>query len=153
MSAPRDTAFALIEDIGTLLAADPALVAQFANPPDTTGTPRYFYLWAPQDCELPYLTANLTLRPGGREDPYQAGDFTLDIWDYSPTAARLFAMRQAIYTQLNRRIIEAAEYYARLDWPRGLDLSQPEVQVWRWSSTWGVRLYPIAEVAAIKART
>ena len=147
----RDTVKAVIAEVGTILEADAALVALFAND-GGAGSLRYHYVWAPPNCEFPYLTADAKVRPERTEDGYQEIDLRMDIWTCDSSADGLFSIRAQIIALLERRVIEATEFKGRVKFDGDFDLSQPEAEVWRRSTNWTVRLYPNAEIAAIKAR-
>ena len=147
----RDTARTIIEEVGTLLAADTDLQTLVQNEGETGMPVRFYNVWAPQDCEFPYMTCSLTMRQNV-EDAFQQGDLRVDVWDEGPSQERLFAMRARVVILLNRRIIEVRELKARSWFEGDYDLSQPEVEVWRRSLGFTLRLYPTAEVAGMKAR-
>jgi len=148
----RDTVKAVIEEVGALLAADDDLLAILKNADEVVGVLRYHYVWAPPDPTFPYMTVDGTVRPLRTEDAYQEIELRLDVWDCDPSAARLFEIRKRVQGLLNRRVVECDEFYGRLFFAGDFDLSQPEAEVWRRSTSWTMRLYPSAEVADMKAR-
>ena len=148
----RDTVKAVIAEVGAILAADEDLLTVLADEGEDVGEFRYHYVWAPPNCEFPYLTVDGTVRPLGTEDGYQEVDLRLDLWDCDPSADRMLAMRKRVLALLNRRVVECDEFYGRLFFTGDFDLSQPEAEVWRRSTSWTMRLYPSAEVVDMKAR-
>ena len=147
----RDIVQTLIEETQALLAADTDLLAIVKNPGEDVGVLRFHHVWAPPNCTFPYMTAEVTLRPIGTEDGYQEGELRVDVWDASPTSLRMLAMRKRVLGLLNRRIINADECAARVGQGGDFDLSQPEVEVWRRSIGWPLRVYPTAEIADTQA--
>jgi len=148
----RDTVVAMIEEVRAILAEDSELLTILADEGEDEGELRYHHVWAPKNCEFPYMTVDATVRPLGTEDGYQTAELRLDLWDCDPSSSRLFEMRKRVQALLNRRVIECDEFRGRLMFAGDFNLSQPESEVWRRSTSWTMRLYPTAEVADMQTR-
>ena len=149
----RDTVKAIIEEVRDILAADDTLIALIpAVPPADEGALRYYHVWAPPNCHFPYFTGTVAIRDEQDESSYQVGDIELKIWDADPSSGRVLDMRKRLLELLNRRVIECDEFRGRTRFSGDFDLIDPEQEVWARVMAWTMRLYPTAEVAAMKAR-
>ncbi len=148
----RDTVRAIIEEIGSILEADEDLLEIIKNDDEEEGELRYHHLWAPPDCKFPYFTITVGIRAESDESNYQVANIQLNIWDADPSSGRVLDARGRIMRLLHRRVIECDEFNGRSWFVSDDDLPEPEQEVWSRPIMWTMRLYPIAEVADIKAR-
>ena len=142
----RDTELALITALHDLITTSPAVTAAAGL------KPRVYYGLPDEDAPaLPYLTHSIA--HGVREDvAVTPAAYHLDVWDYSDTARRIFALRGALITLLDESTITVPETTARFSLASHGLISDPEPDVRHYALSFSVRYTRAGELTALLAR-
>jgi len=114
---------------------------------------RVYNTWAIPDATMPYLVHRLELNATGDVFPMRQGSYIVDIWDYSPNVDRLLSIREQIITLLDELEFSNTEVAAGRIWLQtDGQIPEPEQGIQHYSLLFNIRLYRVAETAAIIGR-
>lgn len=121
------------------------------------GEVRMYPVWAPKDAPLPYIVHRFE---NDRVDSIiKRGRWHLDVWDYSPTAERLYAIAGRVIELMEHAVLGLVDSGSGYVWvcqvvhdgPKDLlvaarfylmsdgDVPEDTAGIWHYTTTWDVR--------------
>jgi len=145
-----DTNQAIITAIYTILTGDTGTGSLTA----IMGTVALYLIMAQENAPMPYLVHSLSIADGGTLG-IRSAVYKLDLWDYSPTATRIFQMRDRIIYLLDEKRLQppdsefgAARMVLDLDEPMETDADD----VWRYHLRFDITYERVREILAVIGR-
>ena len=145
-----DTNQAIITAIYTILTGDTGT----GSLTSIMTTVALHLVMAQENAPMPYLVHSLSIDTGGTLG-LRYGVYKIDLWDYSPTATRLFQMRDRIIYLLDEKRLTppdgefgAARMVLPLDEPMETDADD----VWRYHLRFHITYDRVREILAVIGR-
>ena len=129
-------------EIWNLLTKDDTLKTIFK------GTTELYNTWAKKDPDMPYLVHRM------QEKPLPDGvitdlDYYLDIWDYSPSMARVLEIRSRVVALLDgEAFVLPSGAIARFRYFSGGDIPEDTERIQHYATQWKVRIDRRADIKA-----
>ena len=145
-----DTNQAIITAIYTILTGDTGTGSLTA----IMGTVRLHLVMAQEDAPMPYLVHSLSIDEGGTLS-LRSAVYKIDLWNYSPTATKIFEMRDRIIYLLDEQRLAppdgefgAARMVLTIDEPMETDADD----VWRYHLRFDMKYERVREILAVIGR-
>ena len=145
-----DTNQAIITAIYTILTGDTGT----GSLTSIMGTVSLYLVMARENADMPYLVHSLSIDEGGTLS-LRSAVYKIDLWDFSPTATRIFQMRDRIIYLLDEQRLTppesefgAARMVLTIDEPMETDADD----VWRYHLRVDVKYERVREILAVIGR-
>jgi len=145
-----DTNQAIITAIYTILTGDTGT----GSLTSIMGTVALYLVMAQENADMPYLVHSLSIGEGSKQS-LRLAVYKIDLWDYSPTATRIFQMRDRIIYLLDEQRLTppdgefgAARMVLTLDEPMETDADD----VWRYHIRFDIEFERVREILAVIGR-